>query len=245
MNKEFLSRIKVPSSPNIDEKVNKIKLELKKYYTSSLKNSYKTHFSHEYECLREYFPEVDFSYEGRIKNPNSLIEKIHRKISQGKSGSIYDIYGKKIVVYSVRGSTDEELLIKKCREIINFLNSYDSYIVSVPDKCKDYVSNPKENGYKAFHVIRNHINKKTNSTDYCSEVHVRTFRMEEQQKFGSASHLLSYKPYETLREEFCPTFLEIGKNGKTYELHKKAALEKYKRDFDAIQEYFYEKNKTY
>ena len=62
--------------------------------------------------------------------------------------------------------------------------------------------------------------------------------MEENQRFGRASHLSSYKPQKVLKRNFCPTFLEIGKTGKTFVLPSDLCWEKYQRDFTALQEMF-------
>lgn len=234
---DFRERLKTNPS-DITEKIKHIKDSLQIYYSTDVKENYKAHFSEEYAILKNYFSNIDFLYEGRIKNPNSLEEKIHRKLYQRKSGNIYDIFAKKIIVYSVNGSNDEEILIKACYEISDFLNTYQQFLIGIPDKCKDYISTPKDNGYQAIHILRKHLS--SNNPVYCSETQIRTFRMEEYQKFGTASHMLSYKPNETLKKELCPTFLEIGKNGKTYELSKKDSFKKYKNDYDALKDYFYD-----
>lgn len=233
----FKEKLKINSS-DVADKVKLIMNKLQIYYSTGIKENYKTHFSEEYTILRNYFNNIDFLYEGRIKNQNSLEEKVHRKIYQRKSGNIYDIFAKKIIVYSVNGSNDEKLLIKACYEINDFLNTYNHFLIEIPDKCKDYISTPKDNGYQAIHVLRKHLSN--NNPVYCSETQIRTFRMEEYQKFGSASHMLSYKPSETLKKELCPIFLEIGKNGKTYELSKDDSFKKYKSDYDALKDYFYD-----
>lgn len=232
----FIEKLKT-NSFNITEKTKKIEDSLKLYYSTGVKESYKSHFSEEYAILKNHFNNMDFLYEGRIKNPNSLEEKIHRKLYQQKSGNIYDIFAKKIIIYSVNGFNDEETLTKSCYEIRNFLNTYHQSLIEIPDKCKDYISIPKDNGYQAIHILRKHLS--SNNPIYCSETQIRTFRMEEYQKFGTASHMLSYKPSETLKKELCPIFLEIGKNGKTYELSEKDSFEKYKSDYDALKDYFY------
>lgn len=232
---EFLERINF-NPPDINEIIRRIKTSLQIYYNIDVKDDYKSHFSEEFQALRNYFPNVDFAYEGRIKNQNSLDEKIDRKLSQGKTGNIYDIFANKIILYSVNGCTDEETLINACYEIADFLNAYSTSLTRIPNKCKDYISRPKENGYQALHVLRNHSTGVV--PNYCSETQIRTFRMEEYQKFGTASHMISYKPSETLRPDLCPIFLEIGRNGKTYELSPKDSFKKYKDDYEVLQDYF-------
>lgn len=236
-NNSFRDRLKFNSS-DINERIKNIKNSLQVYYSADVKEDYKAHFSEENKILKNHFNNVDFLYEGRIKNPNSIEEKIHRKLYQKKSGNIYDIFAKKIIVYSVDGFNDEKVLIKACYEILEFLNSYNSALLEMPDKSKDYISNPKDNGYQALHLLREHVSD--NIPNYYSETQIRTFIMEEYQKFGTASHMLSYKPSETLKEELCPIFLEIGRNGKTYELPPKESFIKYKSDYDALKDYFFD-----
>lgn len=223
---------------NMDRTVNSILSKLSFYYQPDTKEAYKSHFSLEYQVLKSYFANIDFHYEGRIKNFNSLNEKVRRKLNENKSGRIYDIFAKKIIVYSINGSNEESLLKDACYQINNFLTNYNSHILPITDKCKDYIATPKSNGYQAIHLLRKHSQKSLEP--YCSETQIRTFNMEEEQKFGAASHMLSYKPSEILKPELCPIFLEIGRNGKTYELSPKDSFEKYKRDYDAIKEYFNE-----
>lgn len=239
MNKinKFKERYKIDSSI-LEYKVHNIIESLQLYYTPNVKSDYKKSFSYEYGILKSHFPNIDFSYEGRIKNSNSLEEKVYRKIRQGRSGNVYDIFAKKIIVYSVNGCKDEELLIAACYEIAEFLKTYNQYLAPLSEKCKDYISSPKLNNYQAIHIIRQHVSSKNKIPSYCSETQIRTSQMEERQKFGSASHMLSYKPSETLKIELCPTFLEIGKSGKTYELSSKQSFSKYYSDYDALQKHF-------
>ena len=137
-NNAFKEKLQYDPSTTV-ERIAQIKKRLLMYYNSELKEDYKQHFSDEYRILKSQFPNVDFSYEGRIKNKNSLEEKINRKISQGKTGNVYDIFAKKIIIYSTNETTDEQDLINACYQIANFLANYNGNLKLFTEKCKDYI----------------------------------------------------------------------------------------------------------
>lgn len=209
-----------------------------KYYTSEYIENYKKHFVSEYIILRHHFPNVDFEYKGRIKSILSMKEKVQKKLNEGKTGRIYDLYGNKIIIYSVDGCDDEKSLESAAYEISNFISCYHSDLDILEDKKKDYISSPKSTGYQAIHIIRCHNNIQPLSS-FFSETQIRTFRMEENQKYGTYSHAMSYKPNIQITPERCPTFLEIGgskeKGFKTYVLSPKQSLEKYQEYFNTAQ----------
>ena len=224
------------NSKDIFKKVQHRLKALYYYYTDEYIDLYKKHFSDEYKEISTVFPEIDFTYEGRLKNENSLAEKIHRKLSEGYAGQIYDIFAKKIIIYSVNGKTDEASLIKGAYQIAQYLKEKNNEVIEL-HKLKDYILSPKPNGYKALHLLRTHILEK-NKNNFNSELQIRTFRMEEQQMFGTSAHFYNYKPRKSITPDISPIFFEIGKNGKAYQLPPEKSLTKYKWFYESLIKYF-------
>lgn len=237
MSNPFKNSLSVSSeySRDLRERIKQILAINEKYYTRRYRDLYKKHFLDEFLELKMAFPEIDFDYSGRFKSKESMTEKVYRKIrEEHKSGNIYDNFANKIIIYSVNGNTDEDILRNACIEISNFLVTYHSeisseYFEELRDKRKDYITNPKENGYQAIHLIRRH--KNNSEPEFLSETQIRTFRMEEHQKFGSSSHANSYKKGKAITLSRCPIFLRISKSKegvyKVYELSPEKSLEEY------------------
>lgn len=215
------------------DRIKKIIAINEKYFSKEYRDLYKNHFLNEFLELKSAFPEIDFDYLGRFKNKESMIEKINRKINdEQKTGNVYDNFANKIIVYSVNGDTDEVLLRNSCNRILDFLVTYRSnlsgeYFEELIDKRKNYIEIPKPNGYQAIHLIRKHVNE--NAPDFLSETQIRTFRMEEQQKFGNSSHANNYKKGKTITLSRCPIFLKISRSKKTglYKAHELTLEESY------------------
>lgn len=226
---ERFYRISEKQFPNKTERKKKILEQLQKWQGESYISDFKHHFLNEYLALKEAFPYINFDYSGRIKSPNSIVEKVNRKIQkEKKSGNIYDIYGSKIVVHYIEEKDSqtgeikihrrEEELQKACYEITNFLRNYNSNLLPVSRKSKDYIKEPKENGYQAIHTTRIHSSP---YGYYPSEVQVRTFRMEEAQQFGTSSH---GKHYKQAKNNF-PRLLFISKGKKGYKVSEPPSQE--------------------
>ena len=114
----------------------------------------------------------DYDIEGRPKRFYSIWKKMHKKdydISQ-----IYDMYACRIVVNSVA----------ECYAVLGIV--HDMYI-PLPGRFKDYIGNPKENGYQSLHTTVKRPGGKTfGETTF--EVQIRTYSMHREAEFGIASH---------------------------------------------------------
>lgn len=145
---------------------------------------YKKATLQELQDLQEFFPNVEIYSEFRIKGKTSYKNKVIKKVNQGYTGKIYDVFGAKLVVksYTEGDGTiitdeygyqeikdkykdaniiiDEQKLIAKSYEIINFLESKHSIetregvCVTETVHSNDYIKSPKESGYQAYHVLR-------------------------------------------------------------------------------------------
>lgn len=110
---------------------------------------------------------VQFEISGREKKPYSIWMKM-KKTSVGFH-HLYDIMAFRIVVKD----------LSECYRVLGIINS--SYNM-IPGTFKDYISTPKENGYKSLHLaILGPFNKKI-------EIQIRDKRMHEVADFGVAAH---------------------------------------------------------
>ena len=136
--------------------------------------------------MQERFPNVDFYRMARVKSKNNYIEKLRKK------GEALDIFADKIIIVSVDGKTDESSLVQTAYAMQNFLTSYSPNIEELTRKRKDYISAPKENGYASLHMTRA-IYMEDEDIAFNHETQIKTFRMREIEKSGSAGHASVYK----------------------------------------------------
>ncbi len=155
-------------------------------YKINYLHSYIKHLEKEDELLQERFPNVDFYRMARVKSKNNYIEKLRKK------GEALDIFADKIIIVSVDGKTDESSLVQTAYAMQNFLTSYSPNIEELTRKRKDYISAPKENGYASLHMTRA-IYMEDEDIAFNHETQIKTFRMREIEKSGSAGHASVYK----------------------------------------------------
>ena len=143
----FINFILSPEQRKILESKNYL-VQLYDTYKINYLHSYIKHLEKEDELLQENFPNVDFYRMARVKSKNNYIEKLRKK------GEALDIFADKIIIVSVDGKTDEDLLVQTAYNMQNFLTSYSPNIQELTRKRKDYISAPKENGYASLHMTR-------------------------------------------------------------------------------------------
>lgn len=222
----------------------KRKSELFKQYDTYLKDylpEYKNFILQEYSDLKKHFPEVNFELKLRIKSRDSYEKKVVRKLSEGRRGNIYDIFGSKIIIYGIEDTStipltmirDENALIKKCYEMYNYLLQKEDTQVK---ETRDYIKKSKSSGYRSLHLLRE-LN--TSSHSFLSEVQIKTFQMHEKEEFGSYGHR-TYKNRNLLLtqndrpiKDCVPHYLQV------YENPVKGKLSIYQKPFsDCFQEFF-------
>ena len=164
-----------------------------KIYIDNYLGYYKSHVMKEYLELKRTFPDINFDIEVRVKSEYSYKEKVDRKLAQGYTGRIYDIFGSKIIVNSVNEQTDEDLLIDACYRIEEFINNKAISSMTIPNKSTDYIANPKDNGYQSIHLKRYIQIPNDPNGNFLTETQIKTFRMKEHEEYGPSSHRLSYK----------------------------------------------------
>ncbi len=114
---------------------------------------------------------------GRPKNFYSIYKKIKDKAKTFEE--IYDLYAVRIITKN----------IADCYSVLGILHEN---FQSFPHRLKDYIANPKSNGYQSIHTV---IYSRTIKTPI--EVQIRTEDMNKLAEFGVAAHW----KYKNLRED--------------------------------------------
>src|SRR3989344_1883826 len=109
----------------------------------------------------------DFSIENRIKNIYGVYNKV--AVKNKSINDIYDIHGFRILTSSE----------KDCRKVIEVLHRLWRHF---PDRYKDYIAKPKENGYQSVHTVLSCLEGKL------IEFQIRTYEMDHIAASGPANH---------------------------------------------------------
>ncbi|MDR1720353.1 MAG: RelA/SpoT family protein [Dysgonamonadaceae bacterium] len=143
-------------------------------------------YEHFAQPLREKLNEMLFKYDmkARVKSVYSIWNKMKTKDIQFED--IYDIFAVRIVFESVPGMDEK----KQCWDIYSAIT--DLYKLR-PDRIRDWISNPKANGYQALHVTV------MGPDGQWIEVQIRSSRMDEIDEKGFAAHW-KYKEHNVEEE---------------------------------------------
>lgn len=142
----------------------------------------------QYEVLNDH--NLIHSLESRVKAPESIIEKLGRygfEISLDSAReNLTDIAGIRVVTCFINDIYDlEELLLKQ--DDVTLIRR------------KDYVANPKENGYRSLHLIVSVPVFLADRTEQVPvEIQIRTISMDF---WASLEHLLRYKKSKDIPEK--------------------------------------------
>ncbi len=124
----------------------------------------------------------DFEIDGRPKSIYSIYKKMVRKKIPFEE--IYDIYAIRIIFEPKENEGTEK---EQCLKIYSYIT--DCYKPH-PTRFRDWLSNPKENGYEALHSTV------MGPTGQWVEVQIRSYRMNSIAENGIASHFL-YKGWQS------------------------------------------------
>lgn len=164
----------------------------------------------------------DFEIHGRPKSIHSIWNKMKKK---GVSfEEVYDLFAIRIIVNS---PTDKEK--EDCWKVYSMIT--DEYTPS-PERLRDWLSNPKSNGYEALHTTVMGPQGKW------VEVQIRTKRMNEIAEKGLAAH---YKYKEGAQDEsrFDKWFGQIREVITNQDVDSVDFLQDFKRSFLAEEIYIY------
>ena len=107
----------------------------------------------------------DFEIDGRTKQPYSLYKKLHKT---GTIGDIHDLLAVRILVAD----------ISACYRVLDVIHEFYEPVLQ---RLKDYIEQPKANGYRSLHTTIRQGRKTI-------EVQIRTYEMHDQAESGEAAH---------------------------------------------------------
>src|SRR6476469_3349691 len=164
----------------------------------------------------------DFEIHGRPKSIHSIWNKIKKK---GVSfEEVYDLFAIRIIVNSPPEKEKED-----CWKVYSMIT--DEYTPS-PERLRDWLSNPKSNGYEALHTTVMGPQGKW------VEVQIRTKRMNEIAEKGLAAHW-KYKEGATDESRFDKWFSQIREVISSQDVDSVDFLQDFKRSFLAEEIYVY------
>ena len=165
---------------------------------------------------------LDFEIYGRPKSIHSISSKIKKK---GVSfEEVYDLFAIRIIVNSLPEKEKED-----CWKVYSIIT--DEYNPS-PERLRDWLSNPKSNGYEALHTtVMGPLGKWV-------EVQIRTKRMNEIAEKGLAAHW-KYKEGKDDESRFDKWFNQIREALGNQETNSLDFLQDFKTSFLAEEIYVY------
>src|SRR6476659_7660156 len=174
--------------------------------------------------LKEKLEKADFDFEiyGRPKSIHSIWTKMKKK---GVSfEEVYDLFAIRILVNASLEKEKEE-----CWKVYSIIT--DAYNPS-PERLRDWLSNPKSNGYEALHTTVMGPQGKW------VEVHIRTLRMNEIAEKGLAAHW-KYKEGKEDESRFDKWFHQIREALSNQDTNSLDFLQDFKTSFLAEEIYVY------
>jgi len=178
----------------------------------------------EFQYIHDYNP-IEY-VKSRLKTPESIVKKVHRKGYELSLGSIKenvrDIAGIRIVCS----------FISDIYKISQMLQNQKNIAII---ECKDYIKNPKPNGYKSLHLILQiPVFMSDGVEDVYVEVQIRTIAMDF---WASLEHKIYYKydneVHKKLREELKKAADTVSQlDEKMESIHRQVSQFKKNSDFD-------------
>ena len=204
-------------------------------YINDYVDEIKKYATEERIYLKNRFPGLVFNIKIRTKSYDSYIRKMNENILENKDPYINDIIAERIILSAynpdcnsnennpddISKYQNEYVLRHMCDEVAkalydfrintNFRMKKDLNKSSQQSEknyiTKDYIENPKKNGYESIHILMEHDQNK----DFTYETQIRTFNMENLSKTsGEIAHKV-YKPrvLNDLSTNRVPMYYEI------------------------------------
>ncbi|MBV9961059.1 MAG: bifunctional (p)ppGpp synthetase/guanosine-3',5'-bis(diphosphate) 3'-pyrophosphohydrolase, partial [Parafilimonas sp.] len=164
----------------------------------------------------------EFDIYGRPKSIHSIWNKIKKKGVD--FDEVYDLFAIRIIVYSSPEKEKEE-----CWKVYSLIT--DEYLPS-PERLRDWISNPKSNGYEALHTTV------MGPQGRWVEVQIRTNRMNEIAEKGLAAHY-KYKEGSADEDRFDKWFSQIREVISSQDTDSVDFLQDFKTSFLAEEIYVF------
>ena len=174
--------------------------------------------------IREKLDRADFTYDiyGRPKSIHSIWNKMKKKGVEFEE--VYDLFAIRIIL-----DAPQELEKEQCWKVYSFIT--DMYTPS-PERLRDWLSNPKANGYEALHTTVMGPQGKW------VEVQIRSRRMNEIAEKGLAAHW-KYKEGAGDEDRFDKWFGQIRETLGNQDISSIDFLQDFKTSFLAEEIYVY------
>ncbi len=164
----------------------------------------------------------EFDIYGRPKSIHSIWNKMRKKGVD--FDEVYDLFAIRIIIYS---SPEKEK--EQCWKVYSLIT--DEYLPS-PERLRDWISNPKSNGYEALHTTVMGPQGKW------VEVQIRTNRMNEIAEKGLAAHY-KYKEGNNDEDRFDKWFAQIREVISSQDTDSVDFLQDFKTSFLAEEIYVF------
>lgn len=136
--------------------------------------------------------DILFTISCRQKSWDSVLKKILKYYFEGRSLNLYDLVALRITIDSTYDESEQEKFCHHITEIcISFFNK-EMCVLMPPAKLvagnpllKDYIANPKENGYKSIHLAF------IDASNNIFEVQIRTILMDTNAEYGPALEVIN------------------------------------------------------
>jgi GTP pyrophosphokinase len=174
--------------------------------------------------LKDKLKKAGFNFDiyGRPKSIHSIWNKMKKKGVD--FDEVYDLFAIRIIVYSSPEKEKEE-----CWKVYSLIT--DEYLPS-PERLRDWISNPKSNGYEALHTTVMGPQGKW------VEVQIRTNRMNEIAEKGLAAHY-KYKEGNADEDRFDKWFSQIREVISSQDTDSVDFLQDFKTSFLAEEIYVF------
>jgi len=174
--------------------------------------------------IREKVDRTGFEYEiyGRPKSIHSIWNKMKKKVVEFEE--VYDLFAIRIIINSPPEREKED-----CWKVYSFVT--DMY-TPAPERLRDWLSNPKSNGYEALHTTVMGPQGKW------VEVQIRSKRMNEIAEKGLAAHW-KYKEGTNEEDRFDKWFSQIREALGNQDVSSIDFLQDFKTSFLAEEIYVY------
>ena len=129
------------------------------------------------EPIRKALEKAGFEFEvkKRVKTPYSIW---HKMVTKGVTfDEVYDLYAVRIIFNPEKSPNESER--DQCYHVFSIITDIYRY---KPDRVRDWVKHPKNNGYEALHCTL------MSNTGIWVEVQIRTIRMNDIAEKGIAAH---------------------------------------------------------
>ncbi|GIP30204.1 GTP pyrophosphokinase YwaC [Paenibacillus sp. J23TS9] len=183
----------------------------------------------EFQLLHDYNP-IEHT-KSRLKSPESIMKKLLRK---GGAGSLADIKDNIKDIAGIRITCSFISDIYRISEMLQ--RQADLNILSV----KDYIQNPKPNGYKSLHILAEvPVFMSDREEAICVEIQIRTIAMDF---WASLEHKIFYKCNETVPERLLQDLKKAADTAyeldtKMEQLQQEMEEIKLAHQFDASEDY--------